>query len=114
MGRLTKGHGHRESGQEHPKRRHVKICCEDVGPSVYKGARTGHTANPGSDRAMEAKPMNAAKIVQKGIRENPEVQVVLDIAARARAMEDASPAIDLTPKSDVVTVPNNLQCILCG
>jgi len=104
----------RESGQQLSKRQRVKIHYEDVGSSVYKGDPTGRTTNTGSNRPMEAKNMDATRIVKEGIKENPEVQVVLEIAARARTLEENSPAVDLTPKNDVVTVPNNLQCVLCS
>jgi hypothetical protein len=56
--------------------------------------------------------MDAKKIIRQGIKENPEVQIVLEIATRARTMEENNPVVDLTPKNEVVTVPNNLQFAL--
>jgi hypothetical protein len=53
--------------------------------------------------------MDATKIVKQGMKENPELRIVLEIAARARAIEENNPAIDLTPKNDVVTLPSNVQ-----
>jgi len=56
--------------------------------------------------------MTAAEVISAGLRDNPEVLLVLEIANRARAVEQTNPAIDLTPKNDVVTIPTDVQCIL--
>jgi len=101
----------RESGQRLVKRRRVKIHYETVGALGYKGDRLGQTTNTGSNRQMEAN-MDAQQIVKKAISENPEVRLVLEIAARARAIEENNPAVDLTPKNEVVAVPNNVQFVV--
>jgi hypothetical protein len=101
-----------ESGQQLVKRRRVKIDYEDAGSLGYKGNLTGRTTNVGRNASIEANQMDATKIVKQGIKQNPEVRIVLEIAARARAIEENNPAVDLTPKNDVVTVPNNLRFAL--
>jgi hypothetical protein len=52
--------------------------------------------------------MNAKQIIQKALNDNPEIRLVLEIAARARFTEGDT-AVDLTSKNEVVTVPNNQQ-----
>jgi len=56
--------------------------------------------------------MTAAEVINTALRDNPEVLLVLEVANRARALEQNNPAIDLTPKSEVVTIPTDVQCTL--
>jgi hypothetical protein len=51
----------------------------------------------------------AEQIVQQTLKENPEIRLVLEIAARARDAEDKTPPVDFTPKNEVIAVPNNQQ-----
>lgn len=54
--------------------------------------------------------MNAEQIVQKALRENPEIQMVLEIAARARQAEEQEPPRNIGVATDVAVVPTNLPC----
>jgi len=56
--------------------------------------------------------MDAEKIVQKAIKANPDIQLVLDIAARAREAEARTPPAELRPTTEVVALPTNPQCIV--
>lgn len=56
--------------------------------------------------------MTAAEALKTALRDNPEVRLVLEVANRARALEQNNPAIDLTPKNDVVAIPTDVQCTL--
>ena len=59
----------------------------------------------------EAK-MDAEKIMQKAIKANPDIQLVLDIAARAREAEARTLPAELNPTTEVVALPTNPQCIV--
>lgn len=97
-----------KSGQQLVKRRRVKIHYEDVPGLGYKEHRIGQTTPKGSNRQMEAN-MSAKEIVNQAIKENPEIRVVLEIAARARETESNTPPTDLTPSNEVTALPNNRQ-----
>jgi hypothetical protein len=53
--------------------------------------------------------MDAEKIVQKAMKANPEIRLVLDIAARAREAESKEP-ITIGVATDITAVPTNLPC----
>jgi len=53
--------------------------------------------------------MKTSKIIRDAVAENPEIRLILEIAARARDAEDKTPPVDFTPKNEVVTIPNNQQ-----
>jgi hypothetical protein len=53
--------------------------------------------------------MKAEQIVQEALKQNPEIRIVLDIAARAREAEATAPPEDLTPSNEVTALPNNRQ-----
>jgi hypothetical protein len=52
--------------------------------------------------------MNAEQIVQKTLRDNPEIRLVLDIAARARQVEEQEAPRNIGVATDVTAVPTNL------
>lgn len=53
--------------------------------------------------------MSAEKI-EKALKENPEVRLVLEIAARARDIESREPPRELGAATEVVAIPTNPQC----
>jgi hypothetical protein len=53
--------------------------------------------------------MEPEKIVQKAMKVNPEIQLVLDIATRARETEALELPRELGATTDVVALPNNPQ-----
>ena len=53
--------------------------------------------------------MNADQIIRKALEDNPEIRLVLEIAARARDAEDKTAPADFSPKGETVTVPNHQQ-----
>ena len=54
--------------------------------------------------------MSANERIQQAIDENPEIRLVLEIAARARETEGRTPAAEITSSTDVVALPNHRQC----
>ncbi|HLX84407.1 MAG TPA: hypothetical protein VKR59_10955 [Terriglobales bacterium] len=54
--------------------------------------------------------MKTEKIVQEALKVNPEMQLVLDIAARARATEAQAAPAELRASTDVVAIPSKSQC----
>jgi hypothetical protein len=54
--------------------------------------------------------MNAEEIVTKTLRENPEMQLVLEIADRARQAEAYTGPRNIGVATDVAVVPTNLPC----
>jgi hypothetical protein len=53
--------------------------------------------------------MNTEKLVQKVLDENPEVRLVLDIAARARETEARELPREIGTSTEVVAIPINSQ-----
>jgi len=106
--RVQRQRRRRKSGLQLAKRRRVKIHYENIGALGYKGD-CGQTTPTGSTGQMEAK-MDVKKITQEAIETNPEIKLVLEIAARARETEARTPAMELTPSTDVVALPNQRQC----
>jgi hypothetical protein len=54
--------------------------------------------------------MDAEQIVKKTLRENPEIQMVLEIAERARQAEASASPRNIGVATDVAVVPTNLPC----
>jgi len=54
--------------------------------------------------------MDIEKMVQKAMKVNPEMQLVLEIATRARKMEENAPPKELRASADVVAIPIKPQC----
>jgi hypothetical protein len=50
--------------------------------------------------------------IEKALHENPDIRVVLEIAARAREIEARELPRELGTATDVVAIPNNSQCAL--
>lgn len=55
------------------------------------------------------KPMNATQLIDKALKENPEVLVVLDIAARARQTENRELPREIGVSTDVAVIPTDSQ-----
>jgi hypothetical protein len=55
------------------------------------------------------KVMDAAEMIEKGLKENPEVRLVLDIAARARETEARELPREIVASTEVVAIPFNPQ-----
>lgn len=53
--------------------------------------------------------MDTKQTIEKAINENPEIQVVLAIAARARETEARELPRELGTATEVVAIPNNPQ-----
>lgn len=54
--------------------------------------------------------VSSAEGLQKKITENPEIQMVLEIAIRAREVEGMQPARAIGIATDVAVTPSNAQC----
>jgi hypothetical protein len=55
--------------------------------------------------------MTAAEMVDAVLRENPDVQLVLEIAARAREKEERETTQDIHSLTEVaVAIPTSCQC----
>lgn len=54
--------------------------------------------------------MNAQTVVQNWIDESSDIRLVLEIAARAHAIEFREPPRYLGIATDIVAVPTNSQC----
>lgn len=53
---------------------------------------------------------DAAKIVQDTLKSNPEIRLVLEIAARAREVENNEAPRTIGQATEITTVPTNLPC----
>jgi hypothetical protein len=105
-----KVHGEQESGQQLVKRYRVKIHYGDVGPLGYKGVRIGQTTNTQAVIARWRPNMGSTKeIVKKAISDNPEIAAVLEIAARAREVEERTPPQEIRASTDVSALPTHTQ-----
>ena len=54
--------------------------------------------------------MSGAEMIEKALKENPDVWLVLDIAARAREKEARELPREINAATEVVAIPNNPQC----
>ena len=55
--------------------------------------------------------MNTQKTIDKALK-NPDVSLVLEISARARALEQREPPKELRPSTDVAVNPTTAQGII--
>ncbi len=53
--------------------------------------------------------LNTAEMIEKTLKENPEVRLILDIAARARETEGREPPREIGTATGVVAIPSNAQ-----
>ena len=53
--------------------------------------------------------MDTKRVVEKALAENPEINLVLDIAARARAIEATELPREIGASTEVVAIPCNPQ-----
>ena len=56
--------------------------------------------------------MKTKQTIQDATEANPEIRLILDIAARARGLEEQSAPMDLRPSTDVVAIPIKPQCVV--
>jgi hypothetical protein len=56
--------------------------------------------------------MNAEQMIKKALDENPEILLVLEIAARARDAESKEPPRNIGTATDIVAIPTNSQCLV--
>lgn len=56
--------------------------------------------------------MRAAEMIEKALKENPDVWLVLDIAARARETEARELPREIGAATEVVAIPTNPQCAM--
>jgi len=56
--------------------------------------------------------MDTQKIIKKAAKENPDIGLVLEIAARARETEQREPAKELRPATEVGVNPTTAQGII--
>lgn len=56
--------------------------------------------------------MNAAEMIEKALKENPDVRLVLDIAVRARETEAKELPREIGVSTEVVAIPTHLQCAM--
>lgn len=61
-----------------------------------------------SERRVEI--MNAAEVIERAVKENPDVQLVLDLATRARETEARELPREIGVATEVVAIPTNSQC----
>ena len=56
--------------------------------------------------------MNVEQIIKSALDENPDIRLVLEIAARAREAESKEPPRNIGVATDIVAVPTNSQCLV--
>jgi|HubBroStandDraft_6_1064221.scaffolds.fasta_scaffold37702_2 hypothetical protein len=56
--------------------------------------------------------MNTKQALKKAVKENPDIELVLEISARARETEQREPAKELRPSTDVGMNPTTAQGIV--
>jgi hypothetical protein len=54
--------------------------------------------------------MKTEQIIQKALDKNPDIRLVLEIAARAHDLESKEPPLYTGMATDTVALPTNLQC----
>ncbi len=64
---------------------------------MVKHRRGKVSASPNAERT----PADVQTVVQRGLKDNPEVRLVLEIAARARELEAATPPLYLDTANDI-------------
>lgn len=60
--------------------------------------------------ARKEEVVSAAEMIEKALKENPDVRLVLDIAARARETESRELPREIGAATEVVAIPTNPQC----
>jgi hypothetical protein len=53
---------------------------------------------------------SAKELVQSAMIENPEISLILEIAARAREVEAREPPREIHVSTEVAAIPINSQC----
>ncbi len=56
--------------------------------------------------------MTAEKVVKNALHENPDMRLVLEVAARARETESKEPPRNIGIATDIVAIPTNSQCLV--
>lgn len=56
--------------------------------------------------------MSAAEIVEKALKENPDIWLVLEATERARELEALQPPREIIISTHVGTIPLNSQCLV--
>jgi hypothetical protein len=56
--------------------------------------------------------MNAEQMIKNGTDKNPEIRLVLEIAARAQELESKQPPRDLGMVTETATIPTNSQSLV--
>jgi hypothetical protein len=56
--------------------------------------------------------MKVNQTINEAIHANPEIRLILEIAARARAVEENSAPTELRASTDVVAIPIKPQCVV--
>ena len=54
-------------------------------------------------KSTQGSSMTAPQIIEEGIRSNPDVQLVLSIAARVADLEATTPPLSLSPSTVIIT-----------
>ena len=56
--------------------------------------------------------MSAEQVIKNALEENPDIRLVLEIAARARDAESKEPPQNIGIATDIVAIPTNSQCLV--
>ncbi len=56
--------------------------------------------------------MSAEQIIKSAIEQNPDIRIVLEIAARARESESKEIPVNIGIANDIAAIPANSQCLV--
>ena len=56
--------------------------------------------------------MNAEQMIKNATDKNPEIRLVLEIAARARELESKQPPRDIVTATETVAIPTSSQALV--
>ena len=56
--------------------------------------------------------VETAQVIKNALDDNPEIRLVLEIAARARDLESRKPPRNIGVTTDIVVTPTNSQCLV--
>ncbi len=56
--------------------------------------------------------MNAEQTIQNALDKNPDIRLVLEIAARAREAESKEPPRNIGIATETAAIPTNSQCLV--
>lgn len=56
--------------------------------------------------------MDVTRLIQKSLKENPEIQLVLELASRAHEMEAKELPRHIGMATEIVAIPTNSQCLV--